>query len=73
MDGYKEKILKVCNNSSANTLMETLRIEYVDVGEDFLIAKMPVDATVHQPMAFCMAALWSLWQKVSAVWLLIFF
>lgn len=49
MDGYKEKILKVCNNSSANTLMETLRIEYVDVGEDFLIAKMPVDATVHQP------------------------
>lgn len=49
MDGYKEKILKVCNNSSANTLMETLRIEYVDVGEDFLIAKMPVNATVHQP------------------------
>jgi 1,4-dihydroxy-2-naphthoyl-CoA hydrolase len=30
--------------------METLNIEYVDAGEDFLTATMPVDATVHQPM-----------------------
>jgi uncharacterized protein (TIGR00369 family) len=49
MDDYKEKILKVCNDSSKNTLMETLEIEYVDVGEDFLIAKMPVNPRVHQP------------------------
>ncbi|CAM3364585.1 PaaI family thioesterase [Zobellia roscoffensis] len=49
MDGYKEKILKVCNESSKNTLMETLQIEYVDVGEDFLIGKMPVNSRVHQP------------------------
>ncbi|MUH34548.1 PaaI family thioesterase [Zobellia amurskyensis] len=49
MDGYKEKILKVCNNSSKNTLMETLQIEYVDVGEDFLVGKMPVNPRVHQP------------------------
>jgi uncharacterized protein (TIGR00369 family) len=30
--------------------METLEIEYIDVGEDFLTAKMPVNMRVHQPM-----------------------
>lgn len=49
MDGYKEKILKICNETSKNTLMETLDIEYIDVGEDFLIAKMPVTPKVYQP------------------------
>ena len=49
MDAYKEKILKVCNDSSKNTLMETLQIEYIDVGEDFLVAKMPVNSKVYQP------------------------
>ena len=49
MDEYKTKILKVCNESSKNTLMETLQIEYIDVGEDFLVAKMPVNPKVHQP------------------------
>ena len=49
MDDYKAKILKICNESSKNTMMETLEIEYVDVGEDFLVAKMPVNAKVHQP------------------------
>ena len=49
MDEYKDKILKVCNASSKNTMMETLEIEYIDVGENFLIAKMPVTPKVHQP------------------------
>ncbi len=49
MNEYKEKILKVCNASSKNTLMETLKIEYIDVGEDFLVGKMPVNPKVHQP------------------------
>jgi len=49
MNDYKEKILTICNESSKNTLMETLEIEYTDVGEDFLIAKMPVNSRVHQP------------------------
>lgn len=49
MNDFKEKILKVCNESSKNTLMETLQIEYVDVGEDFLVGKMPVNSKVHQP------------------------
>lgn len=45
----KEYILKKCNEVVPNTLMETLAIEYVDVGEDFLTAKMPVNSRVHQP------------------------
>lgn len=46
----KEKILAICNQISKNTLMETLEIVYIDAGEDFLKAKMPVNSRVHQPM-----------------------
>ncbi len=45
-----EDILKKLNSMSANTLMETLRIEYTEVGDDYLVAKMPVDSRVHQPL-----------------------
>ncbi len=45
----KEQILGFCNASSANTLMETLEIEYIDVGEDYITARMPVTPKVHQP------------------------
>ncbi|MEM6893985.1 MAG: hotdog fold thioesterase [Bacteroidota bacterium] len=45
----KAKVLAVCNGICKNTLMETLAIEYVDVGEDFLTARMPVTKKVHQP------------------------
>ncbi len=46
----KEKVLQLCNHLSKNTLMQTLEIEYIDAGEDFLVAKMPVNSRVHQPM-----------------------
>lgn len=46
----KEKALKMCNDYSKNTLMETLEIVYTDAGEGFLEAKMPVNSRVHQPM-----------------------
>lgn len=46
----KEKMLRLCNDWCKNTLMETLEIEYIDAGEDFLTAKMPVNPRVHQPM-----------------------
>jgi len=49
MEDYKSKILAVCNSTRTNTLMETLDMEYVDVGENFLVARMPVSAKVHQP------------------------
>ena len=49
MNEFKEKILAICNETCKGTLMETLDIEYVDVGENFLVARMPVSPKVHQP------------------------
>lgn len=46
----KEKMLHLCNEWSKSTLMETLEIVYTDAGEDFLVATMPVNPRVHQPM-----------------------
>lgn len=46
----KEKFLEVCKQWSKNTLMETLEIKYIDAGEDYLTATMPVNPRVHQPM-----------------------
>lgn len=45
----KEEILQQANNVCKGNLMETLQIEFVDVGEDFITARMPVNARVHQP------------------------
>jgi len=46
----KPAILKQLKQYSNNTLMQTLNIEYIDVGDDFLTATMPVNPSVHQPM-----------------------
>lgn len=46
----KERVLTICNQWSKNTLMQTLDIEYIDAGEGYLKAKMPVNSRVHQPM-----------------------
>ena len=46
----KDKVLTMCNKMCQNTLMQTLKIEFIDAGEDFLVATMPVNPTVHQPM-----------------------
>lgn len=45
----KEEILQACNKMCQNTLMETLQIEFTDVGADFLEARMPVTPRIHQP------------------------
>ncbi|MDA0792994.1 MAG: hotdog fold thioesterase [Bacteroidetes bacterium] len=45
----KHEILKLTNAICKNTLMETLNIEFTDVGEDFLTARMPVQTKVFQP------------------------
>lgn len=42
--------LAIINEYSKNTLMQTLEIEYIEVGKDYLVAKMPVNPRVHQPM-----------------------
>ena len=44
-----KELLKAFNARNKNTLMETLDIEYVAIGDDFLTAKMPVSSKVHQP------------------------
>ncbi len=45
----KHEILAKCNEMSKNTLMDTLNIEFTDIGDDYVIAKMPVTSKVHQP------------------------
>ncbi len=45
----KSKILEDINKMSSNTLMETLKIEFIEIGDDFVTCKMPVDSSVHQP------------------------
>ena len=34
---------------SSNTLMETLKIEFTAIGDDYVVCKMPVTSEVHQP------------------------
>lgn len=46
---HTSEILQKLNGYTKNTLMETLEIEFVAVGEDFVTAKMPVNPRVHQP------------------------
>ena len=45
----KEALLIQANAVCENTLMETLNIEFVDFGDDFVVARMPVNSKVHQP------------------------
>ncbi|MGB5942726.1 MAG: PaaI family thioesterase [Leeuwenhoekiella sp.] len=49
MTNPQKELLQRCNAICKNTLMETLNIEFIDIGPDFLVAKMPVSAKVHQP------------------------
>ena len=50
MEFDKQRVLERCRAFCKNTLMEALSIEFIDAGEDFLKAQMPVTPTVHQPM-----------------------
>ena len=43
----REEILARVNAVCKNTLMETLNIEIIDFGDDFVVAKMPVNSRVH--------------------------
>ena len=46
----KDKVLGEFNSFCGGTLMETLQMEYIDLGEDFLAMKMPVSSLVMQPL-----------------------
>ncbi len=45
-----KEILNKLNSMSKNTLMETLKIQYTEIGDDYMVATMPVNSGVHQPM-----------------------
>ena len=49
MNSTQEEVLEQCAKMCKNTLMETLEISFCEVGEDYLVAKMPVTSKVHQP------------------------
>jgi len=46
----KEEQLQVLNKISSDTLMEHLGIQYTEIGEDYLVAEMPVTSKHYQPM-----------------------
>lgn len=47
---WKHKLdLDILNSFRSNTLVEHLDIEFVDYGDDFITAKMPVDHRTVQP------------------------
>ena len=46
----KVALLSSFNERCKNTLMETLEIKYTDIGDDFLVATMPVNSRTMQPM-----------------------
>ena len=45
----QSELLKEINKMSSNTLMETLDIVFAEIGENYVICKMPVNSSVHQP------------------------
>ncbi len=48
---WKSEInLNLIQARGENTLMTHLGIEFTDIGPDYLIARMPIDARVHQPL-----------------------
>lgn len=44
-----EVSLEKLNNMSKNTMVEHLGIEFTEIGEGYICAKMPVDHRTHQP------------------------
>jgi uncharacterized protein (TIGR00369 family) len=43
-------ILNQINAMMEHTLMETLEIKFTEIGTDYLVATMPVNSRVYQPM-----------------------
>ena len=44
----KQAILDQLQARCANTLVDTLGVTFVELGDDYLVAKMPVTSSVHQ-------------------------
>ena len=50
MKKLKQVPLDLINSMNKNTLMEKLGIECIELGNDYVVSKMPVDQRTHQPM-----------------------
>ena len=45
----KKDMLNFLNGLSTSSLINTLNIEYSEIGENYLVAKMPVNSAVYKP------------------------
>ena len=50
MDFKATVSLDLLNTMSAHTMVQHLGIQFIEVGSNYLVAKMPVDHRTHQPM-----------------------
>ena len=50
MKKLKQVPLDLINSMNKNTLMDQLGIECIELSEDYVISRMPVDKRTHQPM-----------------------
>jgi len=50
MKKLKQVPIDLINSMNKNTLMEKLGIECIELGDDYVVSKMPVDQRTHQPM-----------------------
>ncbi len=48
----KEVTVEQLNHLSSQSMVEHLGIEFVEIGDEYLIGKMPVDHRTHQPFGF---------------------
>ncbi len=46
----REATVEIMNSFSNNTMVSHLGIEFTEIGDDYLVAKMPVDSRTHQPL-----------------------
>lgn len=47
---HKDLTLDTVNARGKNTMVEHLAIEFIEVGDDFMVARMPVDNRTKQPL-----------------------
>ena len=50
MKKLKQVPIDLINSMNKNTLMEKLGIECIELGDDYVVSRMPVDQRTHQPM-----------------------
>lgn len=48
----KQVPLELINSFSKNTLLERIGLEFIELGDDYLKARMPVDDRTRQPMGW---------------------